>query len=206
MELGIFLRSLVIGLSVAAVVGPMSVLCIGRTVAHGWRYGFVSGLGIATADGLYGAVAAFGLTVVASFLVGQQSWVRLIGGLFLIYLGIRTLLTPPATRAAATPTTVGYVGAYLSTLGLTLTNPLTILSFVAIFAGIGIGSGQGGALAAVVTVLGVFAGSTAWWLALTGGVALVRTRFTPQWLAVINRSAGVIIAVFGIFALLSLRR
>jgi threonine/homoserine/homoserine lactone efflux protein len=181
------------------------VLCIQRTVTRGWRYGLVSGLGIATADGLYGVVAAFGLTVVANFLVGQQTWVRLIGGLFLIYLGIRTATAPPAARAAKADGGTGFVGAYLSTLGLTLTNPLTILSFAAIFAGIGVGSGGGNALSAALTVLGVFLGSATWWFALTGGVALVRTRFTPTWLSWINRVAGVVIIIFGLLALLSLR-
>ena len=206
MGLGIFLRSFLIGLAVASVVGPMSVLCIQRTLARGWRYGLVSGFGIATADALYSSLAAFGLTVVAGFLVQQQTWVRGIGGIFLIYLGLRTAFTPPAVRAAAIQTEARYAGAYFSTLALTLTNPLTILSFAAIFAGIGIGGGKGGGVAASFVVVGVFLGSATWWLLLTSGVALVRTRFSPTWLVWINRVAGVVITLFGVAALISLHR
>src|SRR5579864_7184156 len=100
MEIGFFLRSLLIGLSIAATIGPMSILCIQRTLQKGYLYGLVSGMGIATADGTYGSIAAFGLTVISTFLVNQQTWIRLIGGLFLVYLGIRTLLSSPPERAA----------------------------------------------------------------------------------------------------------
>src|SRR5579864_2911943 len=117
MEIGFFLRSLLIGLSIAATIGPMSVLCIQRTLQKGHLYGLVSGLGIATADGIYGSVAGFGLTVVANFLVSQHVWIRLVGGIFLIYLGIKTLLSRPPERAAtAQLRTSGLLGAYSSTL------------------------------------------------------------------------------------------
>src|SRR5579864_881735 len=105
MEIGFFLRSLLIGLSIAATIGPMSVLCIQRTLQKGHLYGLVSGLGIATADGFYGSVAGFGLTIISAFLVSQQAWIRLIGGLFLIYLGSKTVLSRPAEQAAITRTT-----------------------------------------------------------------------------------------------------
>ncbi len=138
MDLSFFVRGLLIGFSIAATVGPMCILCIQRTLHKGQIYGLVSGLGIATADAVYGSIAAFGLTLITNFLVNQQGWVRLIGGLFLIYLGLKILVTKPAERAA-TAKANGYFGAYASTLLLTLTNPLTILSFAAIFAGIGVG-------------------------------------------------------------------
>ncbi|GCE22421.1 LysE family translocator [Dictyobacter kobayashii] len=206
METSFLLRGLLIGLSVAAVVGPMSVLCIQRTLHKGFRYGFVSGLGVATADGLYGCIAGFGLTVIASFLVHQQGWIRIIGGLFLIYLGIKTLLTRPAEHAAAAARASGWLSAYLSTLLLTLTNPLTILSFAAIFAGLGIGSGNSNFVTALLVVGGVFLGSALWWLLLTGGVSLVRGRFTPRWLLWINRISGLVITIFGVVALIGLNR
>ena len=142
MDLSFFVRGLVIGLSIAAVVGPMSVLCMQRTVRSGLLYGLVSGLGIATADGIYGSIAAFGLTVISAFLVHQQLWIRLPGGLFLVYLGIKSLLTKPSERAAAASKANNFLGAYASTLLLTLTNPLTILSFAVVFAGIGLGGQQ----------------------------------------------------------------
>ena len=204
MDASFFVRGLLIGLSIAAVVGPMSILCMHRTLNFGQRYGLVSGLGIATADAVYGSIAAFGVTVISNFLVSQQIWIRLIGGLFLVYLGIKTILTRPAERAAAVQAH-SFFGAYASTLLLTLTNPLTILSFAAIFAGIGVGGVSKSYLSAAIVVLGVFAGSALWWCILTSVISLVRGKLTPNWLLWINRISGSIIGIFGIIALLSLR-
>ncbi len=201
-----FMRGLLIGLSVAATVGPMSVLCIQRTLRRGFLYGVISGLGVATVDGLYGCIAGFGLTVAALFLVNQQEWIRGIGGLFLVYLGCKTLLTKPAERAATVAKTTNFIGAYVSTLLLTLTNPLTILSFAAIFAGLGVGGGKNSPLTALLVVCGVFLGSATWWCLLTGGISLLREKFTPRWLLWINRISGAIITIFGLLALLSLKR
>ncbi|GAC1398922.1 MAG: LysE family transporter [Ktedonobacteraceae bacterium] len=203
MDVSFFVRGLLIGLSIAAAVGPMSILCIQRTIHKGQHYGLISGLGIATADALYGCIAAFGLTFISHFLVSQQLWIRLVGGLFLVYLGIRTLLSKPTERAAVTKAD-GFVGAYVSTLLLTLTNPLTILSFVAIFAGIGVGSASKNYGSATVVVLGVFVGSVLWWCFLTSIVSFLRRRFTPLWLLWINRVSGGIILLFGIAALVRL--
>ncbi len=205
MNLSFFVRGLLIGLSIAATVGPMCFLCIQRTLQRGQLYGFVSGLGIATADGVYASIAAFGLTLISNFLVSEQTWIRLIGGLFLIYLGIKTIITKPAEQAATTKARAnGYFGAYASTFLLTLTNPLTILSFAAIFAGIGVGGANKSVVSATVVVLGVFTGSTLWWIILTSAISLLRNKFTHQWLRWINRISGVIIMLFGVFALLSL--
>jgi len=205
MDPSFFIRGLLIGLSIAATVGPMSILCIQRTLNRGQLYGLVSGLGIATADGVYGSIAAFGLTLITNFLVSEQIWIRLIGGLFLVYLGIKTILSKPAERASVLKTkSNGYFGAYTSTFLLTLTNPLTILSFTAIFAGIGVGSASKSIFSATAVVIGVFAGSTLWWIILTSGVSLLRKKITPQWLLWINRISGTIITLFGILALLTL--
>jgi threonine/homoserine/homoserine lactone efflux protein len=204
MDANFFVRGLLIGFSIAATVGPMSVLCIQRTLSRGQIYGLVSGLGIATADGVYGCIAGFGLTVIATFLVNQQGWIRLIGGLFLVYLGIKTVFSKPAERAALARAN-NFLGAYASTFLLTLTNPLTILSFIAIFAGIGVGGASKSYLTAALVVLGVFSGSAFWWCILTGGISLLRGRFTPRWLLWINRISGSIITLFGVFALLSLK-
>ena len=200
MDLDFFVRGLVIGLAIAAPVGPIGALCIRRTLTEGRLSGLVSGLGAATADATYGCVAAFGLTIVSGFLVSQQMWLRLIGGLFLCYLGLRTLLSRPAERAA-TVEGRGLLGAYASTLFLTLTNPTTILSFVAIFAGLGIGGATGGFLAAAALVLGVFLGSALWWLILSWGVSLFRKRFTPRALRWVNVVSGMVILGFGLLAL-----
>lgn len=209
MEISFLLRGMIIGLSIAATVGPMSTLCIQRTVQKGHLYGLISGLGIATADGIYGSVAGFGLTVVANFLVSQHVWIRLVGGIFLVYLGVRTMLSRPPERAAAAQSGVsGLLGAYSSTLLLTLTNPLTILSFAAIFAGLGVAAGGGnagrGALAATLVVLGVFCGSALWWCLLTWVISRVRGKFTPTWMLWLNRVSGCVIAIFGVVALISL--
>lgn len=196
-------RGLLIGLSIAAPVGPIGVLCIRRTLAAGRLTGFVSGLGAATADAFYGSVAGFGLTAISSLLIEQRFWLRLLGGLFLCYLGIRTLLARPAEQAASASST-SLAGAYASTLALTITNPTTILSFVAIFAGLGIASTGGNYLASGVLVLGVFLGSACWWFLLSSGISLFRAKVGTRQLRWVNRLSGGIILAFGVLALLSL--
>lgn len=203
MDGSFLIRGLFLGFSIAAVVGPIGILCIQRTLQKGFLYGFVTGMGAATADGIYGGIAAFGLTVISTFLVAQQTWIRLIGGLFLIYLGLKALLSQPPEAAAETKG-YNFPGAYASTLLLTLTNPLTILSFAAIFAGLGVGVSNGNTGAAALVVAGVFCGSGCWWFLLSGAVGLLRERLTSRWLLWINRCAGMGVAIFGIIALISL--
>ncbi len=200
-----FIRGLIIGFSIAAPVGPIGVLCIRRTLAEGRVSGFISGLGAATADGIYGCIAGFGLTFISNFLISQQIWFRLVGGTFLCYLGVKTLLSRPAEQGAPAKG-YGLPGAYASTFILTLTNPLTILSFAAIFAGLGVGSAGGNYVFAGLLVLGVFTGSALWWLILSGIVGAVRTRFNPSSLRWVNRISGIIIAGFGVLAFLSILR
>ena len=189
-----------IGFSIAAPVGPIGVLCIRRTLANGQISGLVSGLGAATADAFYGCVAGFGLTFISSLLIDQQMWLRLFGGLFLLYLGIKTLLSRPSEQAANAAGS-GLLGSYVSTFLLTVTNPLTILSFAAIFAGLGLANTSGTYISAVILVLGVFLGSALWWLLLSGGVGVFRDKFNTQGLLWVNRISGVIITVFGMVAL-----
>jgi len=201
--LGFLVRGIVIGFSIAAPVGPIGVLCIRRTLADGRTAGLVTGLGAATADTIYGFMAAFGLTALTDFLVGGQGWIRLLGGAFLLYLGIRTVRTPPAERAARLRGS-GLFGAYATTFMLTLTNPMTILSFVAIFATIGVGTSRADPLAAAFLVLGVFLGSALWWLTLSGVVGALRSRFDLGQVTWVNRISGGIITAFGIAAIVSL--
>jgi len=203
LEISFLLRGLIIGFSIAAPVGPIGVLCIRRTLAGGWASGLVSGLGAASADAFYGCVAGFGLAFISNFLISQQVWLRLVGGLFLCSLGIRTLLAKPAQEAAKTKGQA-LPGAYISTFLLTLTNPLTIISFAAIFAGMGLASAKGNYGSAGILVLGVFLGSTLWWFMLSVGVGLLRGRFNDRWLLWVNRISGAIITVFGIAALISI--
>jgi threonine/homoserine/homoserine lactone efflux protein len=203
MDGSLLIKGILIGFSIAAPVGPIGVLCIRRTLADGRASGLLSGLGAATADALYGAVAALGLTFISSTLLGQQFWLRLLGGAFLLFLGVRTLITPPATEGASASGR-GLLGAYASTFFLTLTNPTTILSFVAIFAGLGAGSAAGDYASAALMVLGVFLGSALWWLILSGGVGAFRSRFNLRAMRWVNVLSGVIITTFGLLALASL--
>lgn len=203
MDITFLLRGLLIGFSIAAPVGPIGVLCIRRTLTDGRAAGLVSGLGAATADALYGCIAGFGLTLISNFLVSQQLWLRLVGGLFLCYLGIKTLLSKPAEQAAVAKGS-GLLGAYASTFFLTVTNPMTIISFAAIFAGLGLASSTGSYAAAGVLVAGVFLGSALWWLLLSGGVGLLRDRFNTAGLLWVNRISGLIITGFGLLALVSM--
>lgn len=202
MDITFLLRGLAIGFSIAAPVGPIGVLCIRRTLAEGRASGLVSGMGAATADAIYGCIAAFGLTFISNFLVSREVWLRLVGGVFLCYLGLKTLAAKPAEQAAMAKGN-GLVGAYASTFLLTLTNPMTIISFAAIFAGLGLASTSGNYVSAGVLVLGVFIGSALWWLILSGGVGAFRERFNPHGLQWVNKISGAIITGFGVFALLS---
>lgn len=199
MWLGTLVRGLVIGFSIAAPVGPIGVLCIRRTLADGRAIGLAVGLGAAAADAVYGAIAGFGLTAVSSLLVRQQGMLRLVGGLFLCYLGVRTFLARPADRSARAGGT-GLIGAFTSTFGLTLTNPATILSFVAVFAGLGI-AGAGSWREASILVAGVFLGSALWWLLLSGVVGALRSRLHVSALRWVNRLSGAVLLAFGVAAL-----
>jgi threonine/homoserine/homoserine lactone efflux protein len=202
MKLPLLLRGLVIGLSIAAPVGPIGVLCIRRTLTQGRVSGLVSGLGAATADAIYGCIAGFGLTLVSDVLVAQQLWLRLVGGGFLCYLGLRTLVARPAEMVTGADGD-GLIGAYASTFFLTLTNPMTIMSFVAVFAGLGLADTAADYVSAGILVLGVFTGSALWWLVLSIGVGLFRERVGPPLLQWVNRVSGVVIAGFGLFAIVS---
>jgi threonine/homoserine/homoserine lactone efflux protein len=198
MHLEYFLKGLAIGFAIAAPVGPIGVLCIRRTLAEGRFIGFLSGLGAATADMSYGAVAAFGLTAVKDALINQQFWLHVVGGFFLLYLGIRTFLSKPAEKSALSPSARGRASAYFSTLGLTLTNPATIISFAFIFAGFQLAGASVSYGSAALIVLGVFLGSAAWWLTLSGIVGFLRDKFSQSWMLWVNRIAGVVIFAFGI--------
>ena len=197
------LRGLLIGIAVAAPVGPVNVLCMQRTLAHGPVNGLVSGLGAAFADALFGAMAAFGLTAVADFLIGQQYWMRALGGAFLLGLGVKIFLSRPRGRGGEErDSNLGQ--AVSTTFLLTITNPMTILAFVAIFAGTGLARADGDYVGAAVLVLGVFLGSALWWLVLSTFIGLVRHRLDDRAMAWINRGSGALIFTFGLAAWASL--
>ena len=200
----LFAKGLLFGFLLAATVGPMWVLCFRRTVAQGALAGFVSGMGIAVADGLYGAVAAFGLSAISGFLLEQRFWLGLIGGVFLLYLGTKCLTANPVPVQESRQEKTGLGQAFLSTLGLTLANPPTILAFAAIFAGLGLVSNDYGAAALVV--LGVFLGSASWWLVLAAAAGRLRGRIGPALFRAINIVSGLSILGFAIWQLAAVLR
>jgi len=209
----LILSGLVIGFSIAAPVGPIGVLVIRRTLANGRVVGFISGMGAATADAFYGTIAAFGLTAVSNLLIAQALWLRLFGGAFLLYLGIRTIAatfkkqdesqSPVLLSAEEKQTAIQLLPAYGSIFALTITNPLTILSFVGIFAALGAGEAETYTESALI-VLGVFGGSALWWLTLSTGVSLFKRWVNEGAMVWVNRVSGGIICVAAVVALGSL--
>ena len=195
------LKGAVLGFSIAAPVGPIGLLCIQRSVTNGRWAGLACGLGAATADAFYGAVAAFGLTAVSSVLLRMQTPLQLFGGLFLVYLGLATLRQQPAAQAAHLENSPRLTRLFASTCLLTLANPMTILSFGAVFAGLGLGTELVGAGGAFSLVLGVFVGSALWWCFLSSSAAWLGSRLTPARLRRVNLLAGIIILVFAIWQL-----
>jgi threonine/homoserine/homoserine lactone efflux protein len=204
MEQIFFLKGIMIGFVIAAPVGPIGVLCARRTLLHGRRAGFSSGMGAATADSLYGFIAAFGLTFISELLVAHQILLRLVGGFILMFLGIKAFSAKPVKRTELPRSARHYAGMYSSTFFLTLTNPMTIFSFAAVFAGFGLAGIKGSALSSGILVLGVFLGSALWWLFLVALFSLYGRRFQSHELVWVNRVTGAIITASGILALGSL--
>lgn len=202
MSLWLFLKSLLIGLSIAAPVGPIGLLCIQRTLAHGPRIGFASGLGAAAADATYGAVGAFGLGVVTALFVSLAKPLALAGAAFLGWMAVQLWRAAPGSRGARAPDAVSGLRAFASVFALTLTNPMTILSFVAIFAALG-GDRPLTADAAALMVAGVFVGSALWWLVLALGIAAIRHRIGEAVMRLINRAAASFLLGFAVWQLLS---
>ena len=198
--LRILIRGSIMGLSIAAPVGPIGVLCIRRTIANGRLSGLLSGLGAATADLLYGVVAALGLSALSSFLVGNRLWIALAGGAILIWLGGSTLAAKPA-REAAPAAHSSLIVDYLTTVGLTLTNPMTILFFVGVIATLPATTSSALPADALWLVCGVFTGSAVWWLVLSTAAGFIP--FTPRLRRLINGVSGLVLIGFGIWTPIS---
>jgi len=199
-----FLKGLILGFSIAAPVGPIGLLCIQRTLSRGRLHGFISGLGVASADTCYGLIAAFGLGAVTLFLLGIQFWLQLVGGLFLVGLGFKIARTDPGSKTAAGDTEPGLWHAWGSIFMLTLANPATILGFLAAFVALGLGSQTHGPSAGLALVAGVFLGSAAWWLILSFIAGLVRAHLTDGRMRIVNRTAGALIIALGLWTLVPL--
>ena len=203
MELTLLLKGLLAGLVTAVPVGPIGLLCARRTMTHGRRAGFVSGMGAATADAFFGFIAAFGMTFMSDVLSGKQLWMRLIGGTFLCVVGVNTFFEKPERRGFFwfLRKKQRHAGFYASTLFLTLTNPMTIVSLAALFAALGLAGETSGVFAALTLVLGVFLGAVLWWLSFMGVFTLFVRRFSHHEIVLINRVAGVMMTSSGLIAL-----
>jgi len=203
MPVHLFIQGILIGFVIAVPVGPLGLLCINRALAMGALCGLFSGLGVASADALAAGIAALGITLISAFLIAHETALRLVGGIFLCYLGCKIFRTRPAAQLP--PSNIGGLcSAYATTFLLTFSNPMTILSFVAIYAGWGVQSLRQHYLSAAILTAGVFAGSALWWVLLFGGMTFFRDAFDARVMAMIHRVSGTIIAGFGLIVLLSL--
>jgi threonine/homoserine/homoserine lactone efflux protein len=191
------LKGVAVGIVIAVPVGPVGVMCVRRTIFEGKRAGFVSGLGAATADALFGFIAAFGLTFVSDWLIGYHQWLRIAGGCYLLYVGGSALLAEPQSKRSAEPDAESVLRYFLSTFALTLTNPITILAFIGIFSALGLAGAEATFARAAVMVFGVWLGSLLWWLALTLGLGSLYRSFDARHLKWINRASGTILLLSG---------
>ncbi len=196
----LLLKGLVLGFSIAAPVGPIGLLCINKTLKNGKLSGFLSGLGAASADMIYGAIAALGLTAISSVLLEYALYIRILGGLFLCYLGVKIFLAKKAEKAKE-EVSKGLFSDYLSTFFLTITNPMTIISFTAIFAGMGIMSTNKTEI--LEFIIGVFSGSALWWLCLCFIAGYIGQKSDEKFIYIVNKVSGLIIFAFGVWAFLN---
>lgn len=201
-------KGLMIGLSIAAPLGPIGILCMNRTLSEGPRLGFICGLGAAAADGLYALAGTVALSAIAQWIITDRVELRIIGGIFLVYLGARTFMRPgnllPASGRLPLLLPPGWQAAFMSTFLLTLANPMTMLSFAAVFAGLGVtsvGVLRGADVAAAALVVGVFTGAALWWLILSSCIGRLRHYIGARTLTLINRLCGTVLTAFGLYAI-----
>jgi threonine/homoserine/homoserine lactone efflux protein len=191
------LKGIVVGIIIAVPVGPVGVLCVRRTIFQGKLAGLVSGLGAATADAIFGFIAAFGLSFVSDWLIGYQDWLRIVGGCYLLYVGVSALLAKPQDKPDSEPDAEGLFRDFISTFALTLTNPITILAFLGIFSAVGLTGDEATLGRAAILVLGVWVGSLLWWVALSLGLGLLFRSLDARHLVWINRGSGAILFLSG---------
>jgi threonine/homoserine/homoserine lactone efflux protein len=204
MLIGFLLKGILIGIVIAVPVGPVGILCIRRTILDGRLAGLFSGLGAATADSLFGIIAAFGLTFISDWLFNFQDWLRVGGAAFLLYVGITALIGDPMAKSRSDNDPEGLFGDFASTFALTISNPITILSFLAILGAIGFTREEATIGHAAILVLGIWLGSFMWWIGLVAGAGLLRVTFQRQHLVWINRGSGGILVFAGIVLIGSL--
>jgi len=199
----IFLKGLIIGFAMAVPIGPVGVLCVRKTLAEGHSRGLIIGLGAATADAVFGGIAAFGLTFVSDAIASQRFWVRLVGGALLLFLGVRTFRAKKRKDPIVPFDNKGFWGSFVSAFLLALANPVTIFAFIAVFAAVGLEDTLS-VIRACALVLGVFAGSGLWFLILGYVARFFRKQLDAGGLIWVNRVAGVLIMLSGVAALVSL--
>jgi threonine/homoserine/homoserine lactone efflux protein len=204
MLISLLLKGMLVGVVIAVPVGPVGILCIRRTILDGRLAGLFSGLGAATADSFFGIVAGFGLTVVSDWLFHYQDFLRVGAAGFLLYVGISSLMTDPVARRRSDSDPEGLFGDFASTFALTITNPVTVLSFLAIFGAIGFTGEEATLSHAAVLVAGVWIGSFVWWVGLIAATGLLRVPFQRQHLVWINRGSGGILVFAGVMLIGSL--
>lgn len=202
MDLTFILKGILIGFAMAVPLGPIGIICIRKTLTEGRLRGLVIGMGAATADMFYAAIAAFGLTFISDTLNEHRIWIRIAGGVLLLFLGVRTFLAKPKDPKLVVNGSSG-LRSYLTTIFLTLTNPFTIFAFIAVFATLGLGNGLS-YLSASFLVVGVFIGSLLWFVILSSGVTFFRKKLDLAGLRWVNKIAGILIIISGFIAILSL--
>jgi threonine/homoserine/homoserine lactone efflux protein len=198
LEISFFIKGVIIGLIVAAPLGPIGIISLQRTLSEGYLPGLFSGLGISTADAIYGALATFGVTAISGFLISQELWLKIIGGIVICGLGIRIYSQAGYQKMSESASNKSCLGAYFSALILTLMNPALIFSFVAIFAGLGIVYSKTNPVSCLLLIGGVFSGSAIWWVFLSGMASRLKTQFTESFIKKINYISGILIAGFGL--------
>jgi len=204
LDLLFIIKGLLIGISVSAPLGPIGVLCIQRTLNKGFKSGLVSGIGAASADIIYAIIAGFSITYISDFLIEYQTYIRIIGGTFLILVGVRIALSNPAKQIRKLRIKGNnFYKDYITSFLITVSNPITILAFGAFFAAFNMISKNGGDFPIVIMIITVFSGSLLWWLSLIGIVTIFKKRIRLRNLLWINRITGILIVLFAIFVIVS---
>lgn len=203
-DASLYLRCVGIGFAIAAPIGPVGLLCIRKALADGRTAAWMAGLGAALADTLFGAVVGLGLGAVSHFLTGHTDMLKLVGGLFMVALGLRTWRAAATAIEPAEASGLSPWRDFVSTFAITITNPGTILGVMGVFAAMGVAAKPMDMTQSWQVVLGVFSGSALWWAVLTELTILVRARFTPQRMRLFNHLSGALLVLFGIGALASL--
>ena len=197
----VFIKAVLAGLAIAAPVGPVGVMCVQRTLHEGRLAGLIAGLGAACADALFGVLAAFGVAAITDFMLTHRTLLELIGGVLLLLLAARIYTKRSTGPRQPEPRT--HLAAFASTFALTITNPITILAFAAVFASLGLGLDSLDLTGASILVGGVFLGSALWWIGIAASAGLLRGRINEDNMTWLNRGAGVLIGCFGVYALSS---